>query len=209
MDGIHDMGGLEGFGEVVRDEVVFHDEWERRAFGMQMTAQMDRTNTDEFRHSVERLDPRIYLTSSYYGRWLASLEVRLVERGLLTSDEVDARVGAAARPSATATIGLPHAPPDGGPVRTIEHSARFSPGEAVRVRVVHPAGHTRLPRYVRGRSGIVRFVHPAFVFPDTHAHGEGEQPHHVCSVSFAARELWGEGDHVVHVDIWESHLEPA
>jgi nitrile hydratase len=209
MDGIHDMGGLEGFGEVVRDEVVFHADWERRAFGMLMTAQMERTNTDEFRHSVERLEPRMYLTSSYYGRWLASLEVRLVERGLLTSDEVDARAGAEVRPSATATIGLPDAPPEGGPVRAIGRSALFSTGDAVRVSVVHPVGHTRLPRYVRGRTGTVRAVHPAFVFPDTHAHGQGEQPQHVYAVSFAARELWGEGDHVVNVDIWESYLEPA
>jgi nitrile hydratase len=200
---------MDGFGAVARDEVVFHADWERRVFGMQMTAQMEQTNTDEFRHSVERLDPGLYLTSDYYARWLASLEVRLVERGLVTSDEVDARAGAAVRPSATPTIGLPDAPPDGGPLRTLDAPARFAVGEAVRVRVVHTVGHTRLPRYVRGRAGTVRLVHPACVFPDTHAHGLGEQPQYVYAVSFAASELWGDGDHVVHVDIWESYLEPA
>lgn len=209
MDGVHDMGGTEGFGPVERDEVVFHSDWERRVFGMQMTAQMENTNTDEFRHSVERLDPALYLSSTYYGRWLASLEVRLAERGLIASDDVDARAGAAARPRAVATIGLPKGSPSGGPMRMLKQPPRFATGDRVHVREAHPQGHTRLPRYVRGKAGTVGLAHPAFVFPDTHAHGLGEDPQYVYAVRFSARDLWGEGDHVVHVDVWESYLEPA
>jgi len=209
MDGVHDMGGMEGFGHVARDEDVFHADWERRVFGMSMTAQIENTNTDEFRHTIERLDPSLYLSSGYYGRWLAALEVRLAERGLVSSDEIDARVGASVRPSAAAPIGLPTSSPSGGPVRSIAERPRFAAGDHVRVLDVHSRGHTRLPRYVRGKAGTVTVVHPAFVFPDTHAHGVGEDPGYVYAVSFSARDLWGGGDHVVHVDVWEQHLEPA
>ena len=203
------MGGMEGFGTVVKDEVVFHAPWERRTFGLVASTRVEASNTDEFRHAIERLDPALYLSAGYYGRWLAALEVRLVDRGIVASDEVDARASAAARPSAVPAIGLPTESPTGGPQRTIESPARFAVGAAVRVRDVHPHGHTRLPRYVRGRVGTVRVVHPAFVFPDTLAHGRGEQPQYVYAVAFSAHELWGEGDHVVHVDVWETYLEPA
>ena len=210
MDGIHDMGGMEGFGAVMRDEEVFHAPWERRALGMALTASV-RVNIDEFRHVVERLDPAIYLSSTYYGRWLAALEVRLVEHGAVTSDEVDARsrAGGGARPCAVTSGGHGGPPAGGGSGRIVDQRPRFAVGQDVRAADIHPHGHTRLPRYVRGRTGVVRHVHPAFVFPDTHAHGGGENPQYVYGVEFTARDLWGEGDHVVHVDIFESHLEPA
>jgi nitrile hydratase len=208
MDGVHDMGGMDGFGPVVRDELVFHAEWERRAFGM-VSATPVAGNIDEFRHVVERLDPALYLTASYYGRWLAAHEIRLVERGLLTSDDVDARVGPAARPSATPPLGLPAGSDDEGPQRDVARPARFAAGDRVTVRDVHPRGHTRVPRYIRGRHGTVRLVHPAFVFPDSRAHGRGADPQYVYAIAFQARDLWGEGDHVVHVDVFEPHLEPA
>jgi nitrile hydratase beta subunit len=210
MDGVHDLGGMEGFGPVERDEDVFHAEWERRAFALAMTAAID-GNTDDFRHAIERLDPGTYLTAGYYGRWLASTEVRLAERGLLSSDEVDRRAGrgAAARPVAAASLGLPGPAAGGGARRSVDRPPRFAVGDAVHVADVHPRGHTRLPRSVRDRHGLIEIVHPAFVFPDTHAHGWGEDPQHVYAVRFAARDLWGEGDHFVFVDIFESHLEAA
>ncbi|MEO1056521.1 MAG: nitrile hydratase subunit beta, partial [Actinomycetota bacterium] len=90
MDGIHDMGGMDGFGPMVRDETVFHAPWERTAFGLATGVKIP-GNTDEFRHSMERLSPGFYITADYYGRWLASVEVRLVERGLLNSDDIDVR----------------------------------------------------------------------------------------------------------------------
>jgi nitrile hydratase subunit beta len=208
MDGIHDMGGMQGFGRVVRDEVVFHSPWERLACSLSMLTDVE-SNIDHFRHSIERLDPATYLTAGYYGRWMAALEVRLVEQGLLTSDEIDQRSIASvpARPSATPTIWMGSGPPGDGQQRILDQPPRFVVGDAVRAADVHPHGHTRLPRFVRGKAGRVQIVHPAFVFPDTNAHGLGEDPHYVYAVEFAARDLWGEGDHTVHVDIFEPHLE--
>ena len=210
MDGIHDMGGMQGFGPVVRDELVFHSDWERLACKLSMGTDVD-SNIDHFRHSLERLDPATYLTAGYYGRWMAALEVRLVEQGLLTSDEIDQRSAGSvpARPSATPTVWMGSGPPSDGQQRTVDQPPRFALGEAVRAADVHPHGHTRLPRFVRGKAGRVQIVHPAFVFPDTNAHGLGEDPHYVYAVGFAARDLWGEGDHTVYVDIFEPHLEPA
>jgi nitrile hydratase len=199
---------MEGFGHVVRDESVFHDEWERRAFGMTVTSEVT-TTTDEFRHTIERLDPALYLTAGYYGRWLAAIEVRLVERGVISSDDLDGRAGAgsSARPRAVASVGLGGPRPDGAATRTVDRPPRFAVGDRVAAADIHPRGHTRLPRYVRGRAGTVHRVHPAFVYPDAHAHGRGDDPQYVYAVAFAARDLWGAGDHVVHVDIFEPHLE--
>ena len=209
MDGIHDMGGMHGFGQVVRDEAMFHAPWERLAFGLASGVQIA-GNTDEFRHSIERLDPGFYLTADYFGRWLGSMEIRLVERGLLDSDEVDARAGsAAARPSAVPPEGLPTESPDGGPGRELDRPQRFEVGDTVRALDIHPTGHTRLPRYVRGRCGVVTHTHPAFVFPDTHAHGRGDNPQYVYAVQFTAADLWGEGGHTVTVDLFEPYLEAA
>ena len=107
MDGIHDVGGMQGFGRMVRDELVFHAPWERRAFALAMCVQI-KGNTDDFRHSIERLDPTFYLASDYFGRWLGATEVRLRERNLIDSDEVDHRAGGPdARPVAVASVGLP------------------------------------------------------------------------------------------------------
>ncbi len=209
MDGVHDMGGMEGFGPMVRDEALFHAPWERTAFALASGVQIV-GNTDEFRHSIERLDPGFYLTADYFGRWLGALEIRLVERGLLDSDELDARVGSArARPSVVPPRGLPAASPEGGPRRELDRSPRFGVGETVRARDIHPVGHTRLPRYVRGHRGVVTRAYPAFVFPDTHAHGRGDDPQYVYAVQFLAGDLWGEGDHTVSVDLFEPYLEAA
>jgi nitrile hydratase beta subunit len=209
MDGIHDLGGMQGFGPIDRDEQIFHAPWERLAFAMATTVGIT-GNTDEFRHSIERLDPAQYLSVGYYGRWLASTEVRVVERGLIDSDDVDARCGSsAARPIATPSIGTPVESPDGGPVRQIERAPRFAVGQVVRALDIHPIGHTRLPRYVRGHRGTITIRQPAFVFPDSNAHGRGEDPQWVYAVEFSALELWGAGDHVVTVDLFEPHLETA
>jgi len=191
MDSIHDLGGSEGFGPVVRDEPSWHDPWEPRVLGMSTTVHLV-GNIDDFRHAIERLRPTIYLDASYFGRWLAALEVRCVERDLITSDEVDARsvAGRAARPIAVPSIGLPTVVSSTPTlVRELDQPPRFAVGDEVTVADVHPAGHTRLPRYIRGRTGTVEVVHPAFVFPDTNAHGLGEQPQYVYAVSFAAAQL--------------------
>lgn len=207
MDGIHDLGGMDGFGPMERDDAAFHAPWERKAFGLASGVAID-GNTDEFRHSIERLDPAFYLTAGYWGRWLGSLEIRLIDRGLISSDDVDALVGGPrARPTAIESHGLPTASPTGGPRRDLDRPARFEAGQLVRARDIHPVGHTRLPRYVRGHRGTVTLVHPPFVFPDTHAHGRGDDPQYVYTVRFRAADLWGAGDHTVNVDLFEQYLE--
>ncbi len=151
------------------------------------------------------------MTAGYFGRWLAALEVRCVERDLLTHTEVDERSGAGrgARPVAVASVSLPAPSAPGTQLRQVDRARRFGIGDEVVVADVHPDGHTRLPRYVRGRKGVVRLAHPAFVFPDHNAHGWGEDPQYAYAVEFSARQLWGNGDHMVLVDIFEPHLEPA
>ena len=208
MDGIHDLGGMQGFGAVVRDEVTWHAAWERRVFGLQQASSRI-GNIHDFRHALERLDPRIYVTAGYFGRWLAAIEVRCAERGLLTSDEVDARSGpgSSVRPSAVASVGLPAPSRPVSQIRQVDRPPRFAVDEDITVADVHPAGHTRLPRYIRGRPGRVRLVHGAFVFPDRDAHGWGEDPQYAYAVELRAVDLWGDGDHVVMVDVFEPHLE--
>jgi nitrile hydratase len=214
VNGIHDMGGMHGFGPVAvePDEPVFHAPWERRVLGMVFqVVGFGWTSIDAFRHGVERMDPVAYLSAGYYGRWLAGLETVLVDAGLLASGEVEARIeGKPPPPPASPAAGLPHRV--GGFVRAVAATPAFVAGQVVRARNTHPTGHTRLPRYVRGRRGVVERVHPAFVFPDTNAHGGGEAPQYLYTVRFAAAELWGldaEPGGTVSVDLFEPYLEPV
>jgi hypothetical protein len=93
-----------------------------------------------------------------------------------------------------------------------EVPAKFAKGDRIVVRNINPARHTRLPRYVRGRQGVVEHDRGVFVFPDTSAHGEGHKPQHVYSVRFAARELWGAdapAKDCLYLDLWDDYLERA
>lgn len=190
MDGIHDLGGMHGFGRVPLEpgEPVFHAPWEGRVFALaSLLLAAGVGNLDAFRHAVERLDPITYLTAGYYGRWRHALETLLAEAGTPASAAPTAR-------------------------RALVRPPGFAPGDAVRARNLHPAGHTRLPRYVRGRRGTVIATRGTWVFPDAHAHGRGEDPQHVYTVRFEGRELWGDGGEpglAVHVDCFEPYLEPA
>jgi len=221
VNGAHDMGGMHGFGpidpEPEAEEPVFHAEWERRAFALTLAAgALGRWTLDASRHARERQHPVGYLRHSYYENWLAGLETLLIETGLATREEL--RRGRAETPVDAARLrvlraaDVPRVMARGGPVAVdMERPPRFAPGERVRVRNRHPAGHTRAPRYVRGRLGTVQTHHGGHVFADRNAHGvkEGE---HLYSVRFAARELWGEdapAHDAVCVDLWEPHLEPT
>jgi nitrile hydratase len=210
MNGLHDMGGLHGFGkvEVEPNEPVFHEPWERRVFGM---VQSFGGNIDAGRHSIERLDPVTYLKDGYYGRWFAALERGLREAGILADGEIEARIRSRkGRKRKPADARASWTPGRRYYVRDIGGKPRFAVDQWVVTRNHQPAGHTRLPAYVRCRRGVVRHVHPAMVFPDDHAHGRGENPQFLYTVRFEAQELWGadaEAGTCVHIDLFESYLE--
>jgi len=148
-------------------------------------------NVDEFRHAVERVDPVRYLADGYYGRWLAAVELLVHEAGGHPT------AGRVSDPTAS---------------RSLPHAARFGVGDAIVTRNLHPSGHTRLPSYARGRRGTIAIVQGGWVLPDTNAHGGGECPEHVYAVRFSGDELWGESAEAgtsVHLDLFESYLEPA
>jgi nitrile hydratase len=219
MNGAQDLGGMLGFGPIApeADEPWFHAEWERRAFGV--TLAMGATgawNLDMTRHARESLHPADYLTSSYYDIWIKGLERLLVEKGLVTPEELAAG-HALTEPTPLGRVlkaaDVPAVLARGGPAdRPPEQPARFAVGDRVVTRNMHPKGHTRLPRFARDKEGVVERVHGAHVFPDTNAHGRGENPQWVYTVRFSGRELWGaEADPTlaVSIDAWESYLEPA
>ena len=209
MDGIHDLGGMNGFGavEVERGEPVFHEPWEARAFALNSLGirVLKAYNVHEYRHAVERMDPAHYLAASYYERWFTGVATLLVEKGVVTRHELETRargVFPLSRPSASV-----------GPSSVSQpEAARFAVGDAVVVRDISPRGHTRVPRYVRGRRGVVLRVAPRFEFPDLAGHGLPAHLEHAYHVEFPARDLWSDGatshDSVI-VDLWQSYLEPA
>jgi nitrile hydratase len=218
MNGVHDMGGMHGFGPIVREvnEPLFHAPWEAQVRAMVVIARSRGYFTiDAFRYGIERMDPAHYLRASYFERWLASTERNFLEHGFLTSDELDDRTEyfrqhpEAIHPRGVAAT-TPEAP-DESADRSLAAS-RFAVGDAVVARNVHSSGHTRIPRYARGKRGVVERLHGAQIFPDTNALGLGENPQPLYSVRFDARELWGdsaEPRQTVSLDLWESYLEPA
>jgi nitrile hydratase len=219
MNGVHDMGGMEGLGTLRREEnePVFHADWERRILGLTLAvAACGKWNNDASRHARERIPGPDYLRMSYYEKWLAGLRMLLVESGLVTPAEL--RSG---RPAPDAVKADPPLTAEGvGPVlakgspveREIAAEPRFRVGQSVRARNLNPGGHTRLPRYARGKEGVIARRHGAHVLPDSNAHFQGERPQHLYSVHFDARALWGpdaSARDVVYIDLWESYLEPV
>jgi nitrile hydratase len=207
VDGVHDLGGIEGFGPVEHTpaEPVFAEDWERRAFRLNMAVlSAAGVGGAEFRHSIERMDPGHYLTSSYYEHWLTSSASLAVEHGLASLEELERHAGGRFPLSRADRGSAPATPQE---ART---EARFAVGQHVRVREWHPAGHTRAPRYVQGKRGVVVRVDGAANFPDFEAHGGGTILDPTYSVRFTSRELWGEGGsdgEAMHVDLWERYLE--
>lgn len=219
MNGGQDLGGMMGFGAIAfePDEPYFHAEWERRAFGTTLAMGATGTwNIDESRHARESLPPGEYLTSSYYEIWFKGLERLLLRHGLVTSEELEAGQALVPPAPVTRVLGGHEVGPAlarGGPAdRPSNQAPRFAPGDLVFARNQHPTGHTRLPRYARGKHGAIERVHGVYVFPDSNAHGQGESPQWLYTVRFSGPELWGEEADptlVVSIDAWESYLEPA
>ena len=219
MNGIHDMGGMTCFGPIKREEnePVFHAEWERRVFALNVGNAGGLGPIDASRHRGERLNPGFYINSAYYERWLAGLEMALKEFGVASDEELAAG-------ELTTPWTPPRPPPDADTIEartgrgfpatrdTGRQKARFAVGTRVRARNINPSGHTRLPRYVRGHLGTVVRVHGTHVFPDTNAHGQGENPQPLYNVRFDAAELWGPeapANDRLYIDLWEDYLEPA
>lgn len=216
VNGIHDLGGMHGHGPVERDpdEPPFAGRWEAIMVAVQSAVtRAGLMNIDEFRFGIERMDPAHYLGSSYFEHWLDGIVRVLVEKGQIDPAEVERRAGivqSGGHLSVTAT--RPSNGPDRRGSRRPEIAPRFRPGDAVRTRNEHPVGHTRLPRYARGRLGAVERHHGTHVFPDTNADGRGEGPEPLYSVRFDATELWGQAagaGESVNLDLWESYLLPA
>jgi nitrile hydratase len=218
MNGAHDMGGVMGFGPVVTEanEPVFHGRWEERVLAM--TVAMGRVggwNIDQSRFSRENTPPQAYLSRTYYEIWLHGLTTLLLNRGLVSAEEL--ANGKASGPAKAA--GVPLSATDAAPFiaggrsaeRDLKTKPRFAIGDRVRAVNIHPVGHTRLPRYVRGHVGVITLLHGGHVFPDTNALGK-ETAEHLYTVRFNARTLWGNAADPtvsVSVDAWDSYLEPA
>ena len=218
MDGIHDMGGMDGFGKVLPEanEPPFHEAWEGRVLAMQRAlGYAGAWHIDVSRAAQERLAPQVYLTVSYYQRWELAMESNLIERGFAGADEIAAghalREGKPLKRKLTASV-VREGMTRGSFFRQAQAPARFKPGDRVRTRNIHPLTHTRLPRYARGRVGVIERAHGCHAFPDAVATDKGDNPQWLYTVVFDGRELWGpEADAGVKVsiDAFEPYLDPA
>jgi nitrile hydratase len=217
MNGIHDMGGMQDMGPIQheKNEPVFHHPWEGRVYGIDRSLRaIGKWNIDAWRHQIELVPPAEYLRISYYERWLRANEELLLAHGLVTPTELatgspDAGSAKAvpAVNAATAARSLGRGIPSS---RDPSAPPQFAVGQRVRARDINPVGHTQLPRYARGRAGIIVIDHGVYTFPDTNALFLGEKRQHVYSVRFTARELWGNGaspHDTVNIDMWDDYLE--
>lgn len=223
MNGIHDLGGMDGFGAVdVDDDAQFRGDWERLVFALDRIIKTEGIyNIDEKRHAIERMNPAEYLAATYFERWLDALETLVIEKDFISEDELAARQEAtAATEESEALVPERYDEEIAGRVRKVFETAaafdrelqepRFAEGESVRVRNIHPMGHTRCPRYARRAIGDIAEYHGTFVFPDANAHSE-ERAEPLYGVAFPAAELWSSDTEnpadIVHIDLWEPYLE--
>jgi nitrile hydratase len=217
MNGIHDMGGMQDMGPIRREqnEPVFHATWEGRVFALEWAIPGDWPYSEE-RFHIESIPPADYLRMNYYEKWFVGMTEAMVKNGMVTRAELESGTANAAntKPPHVFTVAELNAlfRPAARPSRPTLPVARFQAKAGVRARNIHAVGHTRLPRYARGKRGVIERDFGVFPFPDTEAHGLGKKPQHVYSVRFAARELWGEQASPrdsVYIDLWEDYLEPA
>lgn len=222
MNGIHDLGGMDGVGLVnaEKDEPVFHAMWERAAFAMFSQAFAGGYfNLDQFRAAIEQMEPTEYLTHPYYAHWMHALEHygiakdvdpgELDRRTAFYRENPDAALPATVNGELEGLVAVISA--HGATAqRRVDAPPLFSVGDTVTVLDSAPLGHTRRARYVRGRTGVIALWHGAFIYPDSAGNGGGEDPQHVYTVRFDATELYGEGighpRDTVYVDLWEPYL---
>ena len=202
MDGMHDLGGKQGFGKVryTLNATPFHAAWEVRVNSLYAHAvRRGLFNMDEYRHAIERMEPRHYLAASYYERSLTSLATLCVEKGLVMREELERRAHGSFPLAAPSAPGRPNDP----------NPQRFKPGDRVRVKADHVPGHTRMPGYIRGKTGVVVSESPAYPYPDAHAHGVDAQDEPTYDVRFRSEELWPHSADpaLVHVGVFQSYLE--
>jgi nitrile hydratase subunit beta len=202
MDGMHDLGGRQGFGTVryTLDAAAFHAAWEVRANSLYAFAvRLGIFNMDEYRHAIERMEPRHYLSASYYERSLTSLATLLVEKGIVTREELEQRAQGLFPLAASSAPGRTNVPA----------RERFQPGDRVRVRADYVPGHVRMPGYIRGKTGVVVSESPAYPFPDAHAHGVEAQDEPTYDVRFRSEDLWPNSADaaLVHAGVFQSYLE--
>ena len=219
MNGVHDMGGMDGFGKVEPEanEPTFHHEWEGRVMAMvRAIGANGGLNIDSQRFARESLPPAVYLTSSYYQKWLLALQNQMIERKMVGSDEIEAGHSLRRSPPLVRgpfTLGeVQRCATRGNFARETQGPAIFKTGDRVRTKNINPVTHTRLPRYARGHTGIVERINGCHVFPDTNAHGKGDHPQWLYTVVFDARDLWGDdADPTLKVSIeaFEPYLEKA
>jgi len=218
MDGVHDMGGMHGFGKVTpeQNEPVFHAEWEGRCLALNRAmGAIGAWTIDEERAAIEELPADVYLSSSYYGKWARRLWNLVVDHGLADADELAA--GHAIHPTKPmkrkfGIADLPKAMTRGSFGRQSTAPTRFKIGDRVRTKNIHPATHTRLPRYARGHIGVIEAIRGCHVFPDSTTIGAGENPQWLYTVRFDGRELWGESADPtlkVSIEAFEPYLEAA
>ena len=202
MDGMHDLGGRQGFGRIRYSlkAQTFHEPWEKRVNALySLAVKLGIFNMDEYRHAIERMEPRHYLSASYYERSLTSLATLCVEKGIVTREELERR----------AQGQFPLSSPSAPGRSNVGDRQRLEPGDHVRVRSDYVPGHVRMPGYIRGKSGVVVSVSPAYPFPDAHAHGVEAADEPTYDVRFSAEELWPNSADpaFVHVGVFESYLE--
>jgi nitrile hydratase beta subunit len=214
MNNIHDMGGMEGFGKIKREEnqSLFKHRWEELVFAASRLVKVG--NIDEKRYTRETLSPARYLSYSYYGLRLYTMEKMYVKYGLMTEEELKNPEGRLSKIDGYQSVKAEKVESLFQNGRTskahVNVPAKFKVGDLVVVTNKHPRGHTRHPRYVRGRRGQVNRDHGVFHLPDRAAHGLEPKPQHCYSVQFTAVELWGSRSNpndLVFLDLFDDYLE--
>lgn len=207
MNGMHDLGGRQGFGRVryAPGAPTYHAGWEKRIDALKsLLVKHGVINMDEYRHAIERMEPRHYLSAGYYERTLTAVLTLCIEKGLASREELELLAGGTCPVSRESATGRMNA----------TDRERFQPGDQVRVREDHFAGHIRMPGYIRGKVGMVVSESPLYPFPDAHAHGVAAEWEPTYDVRFRTQDLWpgSADDALVHVAVFQSYLvgpEPA